>query len=128
MFCTFKRTETDDCIKGSKHTDFARSYWLAKSATMIMWGDLSGTINILLSPHTSFLALTCRKILSYLTELIKFMSETPVPISVQIHTLSKGGDSCLSFSKALGDVVGSTSNSTAPQLREIRDKYCPEKT
>lgn len=51
-----------------------------------------------------------------------------VPFSVQIHILSKGGDHCLYFNKALGDAVGSTSYSTAPQLREIRDKACPEKT
>lgn len=85
------------------------------------------------SPHfrTLFLALTCRKILSSLTGLFKVHVGNPwayVPFSVQIHILSKGGDRCLSFNKAPGDVVGSISYSTAPQLREIRDKYCPEKT
>lgn len=71
------KEQTDDCMDASKYTDLARSYWLAKFATMIMWGDLHGAFNIILSPHTLFLALTGRKILSYLTWLVKFMSETP---------------------------------------------------
>lgn len=75
MFCRFKRTETNDCIEASKYTDLATSYWMAKFGAL--WGDLRGTINIILPPHTLFLALTGRKSLRYFTWLVKLMSETP---------------------------------------------------